>query len=77
MNAPGASFKNGKVCWKYGELAAGAVRKVKIVVRAAKLAAGRNVKNTAPATASNAKRVKASATVGVRAAQGRAGGVTG
>jgi uncharacterized repeat protein (TIGR01451 family) len=77
VNAPGASFKNGKVCWKFGDLAAGAVRKVKIIARAAKLASARNIKNTAPATASNAKRVKASATLGVRAARGRAGGVTG
>jgi uncharacterized repeat protein (TIGR01451 family) len=77
VRAPGATFRGGRVCWTYGKLKPNAVKKLKIVVRAAALPQNRRIRNTATVTARRGNNVRSSAAVTVIADPGRGGGVTG
>jgi uncharacterized repeat protein (TIGR01451 family) len=78
MRARGATFRNGRACWKLGYLAPNSKHTVHVVTRAERGFSIRNVRNVAVARASNAARRTDGARVRVKPAfGGDDGGVTG
>jgi uncharacterized repeat protein (TIGR01451 family) len=78
VSASGATFKNGKACWKRTFVHKGATLTFRVVARVNANAGGAKIVNVATATASNAKPATAKAPVrALRNQRVRAGGVTG
>lgn len=77
VSAPGARFRGGKACWTFARLRDGAVRRLRLVARGARLPATRTVRNVARARATGVRPTTSRASVRVLAAPGRGGGVTG
>jgi uncharacterized repeat protein (TIGR01451 family) len=78
VSAKGATFTNGKACWKRAFVAKGATLTFRVVARVDAGVGNEKLVNVATATASNAKPVTAKAPVrALRNARTRAGGVTG
>jgi uncharacterized repeat protein (TIGR01451 family) len=78
VSASGASFSNGKACWKRTFVAKGATLTFRVVARVNANVGSAKIVNVATATAKNAKPVTAKAPVrALRNQRVRAGGVTG
>jgi uncharacterized repeat protein (TIGR01451 family) len=78
VTAKGATFKNGKACWKRKSVAKGTTLTFRVVARVDASVGNEKLVNVATATASNAKPATAKAPVrALRNARTRAGGVTG
>jgi uncharacterized repeat protein (TIGR01451 family)/fimbrial isopeptide formation D2 family protein len=78
VRARGATFRDGRACWKLGYLAPNSKHRLRVVARAERGFSVRNVRNVAVATARNAARRTDGARVRVAPAFGGAnGGVTG
>jgi uncharacterized repeat protein (TIGR01451 family) len=76
--APGARYVNGEACWTKKFVAPHQVLKLHLVARAVKGYKSRRATNVATASAGNAKRRSAAATVRIKPAfAGKPGGVTG
>jgi len=78
VRARGATFRDGRACWKLGYLAPSSKHTLRVVARAERGFSVRNVRNVAVATAGNAARRTDGARVRVEPAfGGDDGGVTG
>ena len=77
VRVPGAQFRDGRACWSFDYLAPHARRTLRVTARADRGFVVRRVRNEATATAANAPRRTAAATVRIDPAFGAAGGVTG
>ena len=65
VSAPGATFSNGRACWHLAVAKAGSTTSFKITASVDKDFAGGSLKNVVTATAGNAPKVSANATVDV------------
>jgi fimbrial isopeptide formation D2 family protein/uncharacterized repeat protein (TIGR01451 family) len=78
VKAAGAAFEKGEACWKKKYVAAHQVLKLHLTARAVKGGVARKARNVASATAENAPRRHAAATVRIKPVfSGAPGGVTG
>jgi fimbrial isopeptide formation D2 family protein/uncharacterized repeat protein (TIGR01451 family) len=78
VKAPGARYVNGEACWTEKFVAAHKVLRLHLIARAVKGYKARQARNVATASADNAGRRSAAATVRVKPAfAGKPGGVTG
>jgi uncharacterized repeat protein (TIGR01451 family) len=77
VRARGARFRGGKACWRFERLRDGAVKRLRVVTRAARLPTTRRVRNVARVRAAGVRATAGRAVVRVLAAPARGGGVTG